>query len=98
MYSNLFVCLMGMGITFLGLTCIIYLTRLLGVVMRMLDKRRPKEAPPQGTVADVPLNRAPGIPADGIASEVKVAIIASLMQTPGFRMDEVTNIVIRRRT
>ena len=32
--SNLFVCLMGMGTTFVGLICIIFLTMLMGKVMQ----------------------------------------------------------------
>ena len=36
--SNLFVCLMGMGTTFVGLICIIFLTMLMGKVMQKLEK------------------------------------------------------------
>ena len=32
--SNLFVCLMGMGVTFIGLTCLILLTVLMGKIVR----------------------------------------------------------------
>ena len=39
--SNLFVCLMGMGTTFVGLICIIFLTMLMGKVMQKLEKPEP---------------------------------------------------------
>lgn len=91
-FSKLFVVLMGMGTTFVGLTCIIFLTMLLGKIMQALDKRRPQAAPP--TIPAQPV--APGVPADGVPNDVKVAIIAALMQMPGFRMEDVTSIVIHK--
>ena len=36
--SGAFVCLMGMGVTFVGLTCIIFLTMLMGKVMGAIAK------------------------------------------------------------
>ena len=42
--SNLFVCLMGMGTTFVGLICIIFLTMLMGKVMQKLEKPEPPKA------------------------------------------------------
>ena len=44
--SNLFVCLMGMGTTFVGLICIIFLTMLMGKVMQKLEKPEPPKATP----------------------------------------------------
>ena len=37
-YSHLFVVAMGMGVTFIGLTAIIYLTQFMGFVMNKLEK------------------------------------------------------------
>lgn len=94
-FSKLFVVLMGMGTTFVGLTCIIFLTMLLGKIMQALDKRRPQAAPPAApAIPAQPV--APGVPADGVPNDVKVAIIAALMQMPGFRMEDVTSIVIHK--
>ena len=53
--SNLFVCLMGMGTTFVGLICIIFLTMLMGKVMQKLEKpedianmeKRRRRSPPR---------------------------------------------------
>lgn len=90
--SNLFVCLMGMGVTFVGLTCIIFLTMLMGRVMRRFEKEKPETAP-----AAVPAAPAvPAVPADGLTEEVKLAILMALMQEPGFRMEHVTRIDIQR--
>ena len=58
--SNLFVCLMGMGVTFIGLICLIALTVGMGKIVKHLQ---PAEAPaPQAAAAptapaEVPVNR-----------------------------------------
>ena len=87
--SNLFVCLMGMGTTFVGLTCIIFLTMLMGKVLKSKAPEPPKAAP-------VPVAAAPAVPADGLTAEVKIAILAALQQEPGFDLSRVTSIDIRR--
>ena len=81
--SNLFVCLMGMGTTFVGLICIIFLTMLMGKVMQKLEKPEPPKA-------------APAVPADGLTAEVRIAILAALQQEPGFDLARVSSIDIRR--
>ena len=86
--SNLFVCLMGMGTTYVGLTCIIFLTMLLGKIMRATEKPEPPKA--------APVSAAPSVPADGLTDEVKIAIIAALQQEPGFDFGRVSAIEIRR--
>jgi len=40
--SNLFVCLMGMGVTFIGLTCLIFLTVIMGKICRKFEKKTAK--------------------------------------------------------
>ena len=64
--SNLFVCLMGMGTTFVGLICIIFLTMLMGKVMQKLEKPEPPKA--------APVPAAPAVPADGLTAEVSKAV------------------------
>ena len=59
--SNLFVCLMGMGTTFVGLICIIFLTMLMGKVMQKLEKPEPPKA--------APAPAAPAVPADGLTAD-----------------------------
>ena len=66
--SSAFVVIMGMGVTFVGLTCIIFLTILMG---KILSK---PEAPKPAAAAAAPA--APAVPADGLTDEVKVAINA----------------------
>ena len=82
--SSAFVVVMGMGVTFVGLTCIIFLTMLMG---KILSK---PEAPKPAAAAAVPA--AP----DGLTDEVKVAIMAAIAQQPGFNMANVTNVSIRK--
>ncbi len=89
--SNAFVVAMGMGVTFVGLTCIIFLTMLMGKIMTALVKPEPPKA---ATVPAAPA--APAVPADGLTGEVKVAILAALAQEPGFNLANVTNVSIRK--
>lgn len=86
--SNLFVVCMGMGVTFVGLTCIIVLTILMGKIMQRFETE-----PPQPAAAPA---ASPAAPADGLTEETKVAILLALMQEPGFRMENVTDINIRK--
>lgn len=90
--SNLFVCLMGMGTTFVGLTTIIFLTMLMGKVLHTDEKA----APAKPAAAPAPVAAAPAVPADGLTAEVKVAILAALQQEPGFDLARVASIDIRR--
>lgn len=89
--SNAFVVAMGMGVTFVGLTCIIFLTMLMGKIMTALVKPEPPKA---AAVPAAPA--APAVPADGLTGEVKVAILAALAQEPGFNLVNVTNVSIRK--
>ena len=81
--SSAFVVIMGMGVTFVGLTCIIFLTILMG---KILSK---PEAPKPAAAAAAPA-------APGLTDEVKVAIMAAIAQQPGFNMANVTNVSIRK--
>ena len=86
--SGAFVCLMGMGVTFVGLGCIILLTMLMGKVMGAMDRRKaPEQIPPPA---------APAVPADGLTDEIKIAIMAAIAQEPGFNMANVSNVSIRK--
>ena len=86
--SGAFVCLMGMGVTFVGLTCIIFLTVLMGKVMGAIAK--PEESKPAPAAP-----AAPTVPADGLTDAVKIAIMAAIAQEPGFDMAKVTSVTIR---
>lgn len=86
--SGAFVCLMGMGVTFVGLGCIILLTMLMGKVMGAMDRRK---APEQ-----IPAPAAPAVSADGLTDEIKIAIMAAIAQEHGFNMANVSNVSIRK--
>lgn len=86
--SGAFVCLMGMGVTFVGLSCIILLTMLMGKVMSAMDRRKTPE--------QIPLPAHPAVPADGLTDEIKIAIMAAIAQEPGFNMANVSNVSIRK--
>lgn len=86
--SGAFVCLMGMGVTFVGLSCIILLTMLMGKVMGAMDRRKTPE--------QIPLPAHPAVPADGLTDEIKIAIMAAIAQEPGFNMANVSNVSIRK--
>ena len=85
--SSAFVVVMGMGVTFVGLTCIIFLTLLMGKILS-----KPEALKPAAAAAPT----APAVPADGLTDEVKVAIMAAIAQQPGFNMANVTNVSIRK--
>ena len=85
--SSAFVVVMGMGVTFVGLTCIIFLTLLMGKILS-----KPEE--PKSAAAAAPV--APAVPADGLTDEVEVAIMTAIAQQPGFNMANVTNVSIRK--
>ena len=86
--SSVFVVVMGMGVTFMGRTCIIFLTMLMGKILS-----RPEAPKPAAAAA---ASAAPAVPADGLTDEIKVAIMAAIAQQPGFNMANVTNVSIRR--
>jgi len=86
--SSAFVVVMGMGVTFVGLTCIIFLTMLMGKILAP----GPPPPPPPPPAPPGP----PAVPADGLTDEVKVAIMAAIAQQPGFNMANVTNVSIRK--
>ena len=63
--SPLFVCLMGMGVTFIGLTCLIFLTLLLGKIAG--GSVKPAETPVPAPAADAIPNRQELIAAVSVA-------------------------------
>lgn len=86
--SSAFVCLMGMGVTFAGLTCIIFLTMLMGKIMGSSSRSKP--------IGEAPAPAATMPASDGLTDEVKIAILAAIAQEPGFNMANVTHVSIRK--
>lgn len=50
-YPIIFVILMGLGVVFFGLICIILLCMLMSVIVRKLEARKPAEAPKSAAAA-----------------------------------------------
>ena len=74
-YSNLFVCLMGMGTVFFGLICLIVLTTIMGHIFA----RQQKTAAP----AAASVSAAPAADHGPIRPEVVAAISAALAEDLG---------------
>ena len=65
--SPLFVCLMGMGVTFIGLTCLIFLTLLLGKLAGGTSPVASAPAQPSAPAANAVPNRQELIAAVSVA-------------------------------
>lgn len=72
-YSNLFVCLMGMGTVFFGLICIILLVTLMSFVCRKTEQKT--------TLA--PVSAPAGVPKAGIGPELIAAVSAAIAEEMG---------------
>ena len=72
-YSNLFVCLMGIGTVFVGLVCIILLVTLMSYVCRKSEGKS-KPAP-----ADAPVHA----PKAGVGPELIAAVSAAIAEEMG---------------
>ena len=74
-YSSLFVTLMGIGTVFFGLICIIFLTMVMGAVLKGKEK-----APAAAAAAPV---AAPAPKPQGMQPEIVAAITAALSEEIG---------------
>ena len=72
-YSNLFVCLMGIGTVFFGLICIILLVTLMSFVCRKTEQKT--------TLA--PVSEPAGVPKAGIGPELIAAVSAAIAEEMG---------------
>ena len=72
-YSNLFVCLMGIGTVFFGLICIILLVTLMSFVCRKTEQKK--------TLA--PVSAPAGVPKAGIGPELIAAVSAAIAEEMG---------------
>ena len=83
-YSNLFVVLMGVGIVFVGLICIIALVWLMGRICRRLEKKVPAPSP-------VPVQTAPAN-----VGEIVAAIAAAIAEELGTDVNAIRITSIKR--
>lgn len=72
-YSNLFVCLMGIGTVFFGLICIILLVTLMSFVCRKTEQKT--------TLA--PVSAPAGVPKAGIGPELIAAVSVAIAEEMG---------------
>lgn len=77
-YSNLFVVLMGMGVVFFGLICIILLTMLMGIILRPKESRKAVENQTGIREAELPEE-----PQRGIKPEILAVITSVLSEEVG---------------
>ena len=76
--SNLFVCVMGMAVTFIGLTCLIFLTVVMGKIVRKVGGAEVPAKAPSG-----PIPPAPAAEAIPNRQELIAAISAALAEEMG---------------
>lgn len=73
-YSNLFVCLMGIGTVFVGLVCIILLVTLMSYVCRKSDAK---------SVVPAPVAVPTDVPKPAIQPELIAAVSAAIAEDMG---------------
>lgn len=73
-YSNLFVCLMGIGTVFVGLICIILLVTLMSYVCRKSDAK---------SVSPAPVTVPTDVPKSAIQPELIAAVSAAIAEDMG---------------
>ena len=89
-YGPLFVTLMGVGTVFFGLICIIFLTMIMGAVMKSTAK---KPAPAAASAAAAP---APAPKPQGMQPEIVAAITAALSEEIGIHSHGVNIVNIKK--
>ncbi len=86
-YSNLFVCLMGMGTVFVGLTCLVFLVNAMGAVLRKNQKA--EAAPAVSAPAQPQMDNAK-------KGEVMAAIAAAIAEDMGTDISAVRIVSIKK--
>ena len=81
-YSNLFVCLMGVGTVFVGLICIIILVSIMSGIVRKTDKSL-KQGSGEKTVQPVAAGSAGRNLIDNVTPELVAAVSAVIAEEMG---------------
>ena len=89
-YGPVFVSLMGVGTVFFGLICIIFLTMIMGAVMKSTAK---KPAPAAASAAAAP---APAPKPQGMQPEIVAAITAALSEEIGIPSNGINIVNIKK--
>ena len=92
-YSNLFVCLMGMGTVFVGLICIVVLVIGMSAICRKLGRIETAVAPTTAPVA-----AAPAAPQAAVSNkgELMAAIAAAIAEDMGTDISAVRIVSIKK--
>ncbi len=90
-YSNLFVCLMGMGTVFLGLVCLVFLVKVMCAVVNSGEKKQAVVATPAPApvAAPAPMN-------NGKKEELMAAIAAAIAEDMGTDISAVRIVSIKK--
>ena len=88
-YSNLFVCLMGMGTVFVGLTCLVLLVSAMSAFFRKSKEEQPAAAP----VAAAPVQSRTDNSKKG---ELMAAIAAAIAEDMGTDISAVRIVSIKK--
>jgi Na+-transporting methylmalonyl-CoA/oxaloacetate decarboxylase gamma subunit len=86
-YSNLFVCLMGIGTVFVGLVCIVALVSVMSWVCRKTD--RPKAAAPVAAPA-------PAVAAAAVTPAMVAAVAAVIAEEMGTSVDAIRIVSMKK--
>ena len=88
-YSNLFVCLMGMGTVFIGLVCIVVLVSVMSALCRKTESSRTAAAP----IAAAPVHPQMD---NGKKPELMAAIAAAIAEDMGTEISAVRIVSIKK--
>ena len=80
-YSNLFVCLMGMGTVFVGLVCIVVLVIGMSAICRKLGHIEEAVTPTAAPVAAAPVNPQPAANQGALMAAIAAAIAEDMGPT-----------------
>jgi len=83
--SNLFVCLMGMGVTFIGLICLIFLTKLMGAILSKVGGKEEAAAKAAPAAKESIPNRGEMIAAVSAAVAEELGTDVSAIRIHSFR-------------
>lgn len=88
-YSNLFVCLMGVGTVFIGLVCIIALVSVMSYICTKTDKMVQKRA--------IPAPAAPAAaPSSAVTPEMVAAVSAVIAEEMGTSVDAIRIVSMKK--
>ena len=88
-YSNLFVCLMGVGTVFIGLVCIIALVSVMSYICTKTDKVMQKRAIPAPAAAPVAASSA-------VTPEMVAAVSAVIAEEMGTSVDAIRIVSMKK--